>query len=432
MSFSAILLRVFTALVGRNCINWRQARAFRCYAHEEFSEAESFSMNRPPHVALVIETSNGFARGLLRGICRYARKFGPWSIQHHEHGRSAAPPPWLKRWQGDGIIARIETEAIARRVTALGVPAVNVGAARLLPNLPCMGTDDAAIARLAVDHFLERGFRHFGYCGVAGFSWSQWRGEHFCRLLAAARYSCSVCEWAAAAKSADPWRLDRPSVLRWLRRLPRPAAVLAAWDGCAIELLSICRQLALPVPEEIAVLGIDDDDLLCDLSDPPLSSVNVDAPQVGYQAAGLLHRLMLGKKVPGGIHLTPPRAVSTRRSTDILAVADADVAQALNFIRSQACSGINVHDVLARLSLSRRVLEDRFKKAVGRTPHEEIVRLQIEQVKELLTETDLSMKAIADRAGFRHVEYLSVVFKKKVGQAPSHYRSRQSAGQKRP
>jgi LacI family transcriptional regulator len=172
-------------------------------------------------------------------------------------------------------------------------------------------------------------------------------------------------------------------------------------------------------------LGVDDDELLCDLADPTLSSVNVDPSRIGYEAAGLLDRMMAGKQAPGRMVLVPPSEISTRKSTDGLAIEDSEVARALNFIRRHACSGINVQDVLGAVTLSRRILEERFTRLVGRTPHQEIVRLQVQLAKELVGGTDLAMHVIAGRAGFRHVEYLSVVFKREVGVSPTEYRDRQ-------
>ena len=174
------------------------------------------------------------------------------------------------------------------------------------------------------------------------------------------------------------------------------------------------------MPEEVAVLGVDDDRLLCDLCSPPLSSIVPDAPQAGYVAAELLDRMLRGEKVSADEHRVPPRGVAARQSTDVLAVDDRAVATAVRFIRERACDDIRVDDVLARVPLSRRVLESRFYKLLGRTPHDEILRIKLERVKQLLAETDL--KLVADRAGFRHVEYLSVVFKRVVGVPPSRWR----------
>jgi LacI family transcriptional regulator len=199
---------------------------------------------------------------------------------------------------------------------------------------------------------------------------------------------------------------------------------MACFDIVGRQVLEACRQIDAAVPDEVAVVGVDNDELLCELADPPLSSVFPDTQRTGYVAAELLDKLMSGHRVPPKGHFIEPLGVIVRESSDVLAIEDADVSQAVRFIRAHACEGINVHDVLTagHIPLSRRVLESRFKKLIGRTPHEEIDRVQLNRVKELLRETDLPLTEIARRAGYEHVEYLSVVFKKKVGTPPSQYR----------
>jgi LacI family transcriptional regulator len=181
------------------------------------------------------------------------------------------------------------------------------------------------------------------------------------------------------------------------------------------------------VPDEVAVVGVDNDDLLCNLSEPPLSSVILNPVRTGYEAAELLDQMLAGQPVAGGIRRVKPTGVVTRQSSDVLAITDAEVSQAIRFIREHAVEGIKVEAILAAIPVSRRVLESRFKKLLGRTPHDEILRVQLERVKQLLAETDLPLRVIAERAGFKHVEYLSAVFKQHVGHPPSEYRRRLTA-----
>jgi len=176
------------------------------------------------------------------------------------------------------------------------------------------------------------------------------------------------------------------------------------------------------VPDEVAVVAVDNDELLCELAHPPLSSVIPNTRRTGYEAAALLDRLMSGGKSRGETHLIPPLGVATRLSTDVLAIEDPHVSRAVRFIREHACDGINVQDVLRAVPQSRRLLEGRFRKLLGRTPHEEILRVQVQRVKQLLTETDLTLDAIAERTGFSHTEYLSVVFRREVGTPPGRFR----------
>ena len=197
---------------------------------------------------------------------------------------------------------------------------------------------------------------------------------------------------------------------------------MACYDIKAQQLLDVCRELNIAVPEEVAVIGVDNDELLCELADPPLSSVISNTHRTGYEAASLLNQMMSGVKVEPEASLIRPLGIKTRQSTDTLAIDDADVAAAVRFIRENAWKGINVSDVLREVPVTRRSIESRFRKILGRTPHEEITRLKIDRVRQLLLETDLSLSAIARRTGFQHDEYLSVAFKKAVGVSHSHFR----------
>jgi LacI family transcriptional regulator len=188
--------------------------------------------------------------------------------------------------------------------------------------------------------------------------------------------------------------------------------------------LDACRRLGVGVPDEVAVLGVDNDEVLCELAAPPLSSIIPNTHRTGYEAAALLEQMMAGRKMAGETHLIPPSGLATRQSTDALAIEDTNVAQAVRFIREHACQGIRVQDVIRAVPQARRLLESRFRKLLGRTPHEEIIRVQLNRVKQLLVETDLSLSEIATRTGFAHVEYLSVVFKNKAGTPPSQYRAK--------
>jgi LacI family transcriptional regulator len=379
-------------------------------------------VNKRRKVALLIETSNAYARGLLQGVVRYIREHSPWSFYIPEQGRGDIPPSWLANWQGDGIIARIENVAIARSVAASGLPAVDVSAARLLPFLPWVETDDQAISRLAAEHLLDRGFKHFGFCGDARFNWSNWRADHFEKAIQQARRQCH--HYRSSISPLAPLEEQVSDIARWLRKLPKPVAVMACYDIRGQQVLDACRSAGLAVPDEVAVIGVDNDALLCDLSSPPLSSVIPNTQRTGYEAAALLDQMMSGKSLPPGPHLVGPLGVATRQSTDVLAIADRHIAQAARYIREHACEHINIEAVLKVVPLSRRKFETRFKKLLGHTPHEEITRVRMNRVKELLTETELTLAEIAERTGFEHVEYLSAAFKKKVGLPPNRYRTR--------
>ncbi len=385
-------------------------------------------MKKRRSVALLIETSNAYARGVLDGVVGYVRQNEAWSIYLPEQERAASPPNWLSRWDGDGIIARVETSEIARAVQKTGLPMVDVSAARHVPDAPWVETDDEAIARLAAEHLLQRGFRQLAFCGDPGFNWSIWRQQHFQRIVGDAGIECHVRESIPRMNADYSWNREKRGLSKWLKQLPKPIGIMACYDIKAQELLDACRELDIAVPEEVAVIGVDNDRLLCNLADPPLSSVMSDPHRTGYEAAALLDRMMSGEIVEPEGFMIEPLGIETRRSTDILAIDDPQVAAAVRFIREHACDGIDVSDVLRHVPLSRRVLESRFRKILDRTPHQEITRLRIDRVKQLLAETKLPLREIAIATGFRHVEYLTVLFKKEVGLAPSKYRRRRQGG----
>ncbi|MEI6235314.1 MAG: DNA-binding transcriptional regulator [Planctomycetota bacterium] len=377
-------------------------------------------MKKQPRVALLIETSNAYGRGLLRGVVAYAREHRPWSFYFVEQGRGDPPPQWLSSWDGDGIIARIENERIARAVAESGLPAVDISAARLMPSIPWVETNDAAVAHMVAEHVLERGFKHFGFCGDARFNWSTWRCTHFTETIRAAGFDCSI--YNPSEKKQVPVEAHIAGIGDWLKTLPKPAGIMACYDIRAQQVLAACRDLQVPVPDEVAVVGVDNDELLCDLCSPPLSSVLLNHQKAGYEASRLLDRMMSGLPVELSGHLIEPLRLEIRQSSDVLAIHDADVSKAMHLIREHACDGIDVSDVLRTVPVSRRVLESRFKKLLGVTPHEEILRVKLRRVKQLLLDTSLPLTEIARRTGFEHVEYLSVAFKRETGTTPRIFR----------
>jgi LacI family transcriptional regulator len=371
-------------------------------------------------VALLIETSNSYARGLLRGVVSFHKEHRAWSLYLSEHNRGDEPPRWLSEWNGHGIIARIENDAIARVLREVRIPVVDVSAARLIPEIPWLETDDALIARLAAEHLLERGFRHFAFSGIQHFNWSNWREEAFAAEVRAAGGDCFVYRPSREFLDDDEGQVD--DLATWVASLPKPVGVMACYDLRGVQILNACRSIGVAVPDEVAVIGVDNDDLLCEVSYPPLSSVIPNTQRTGYEAAKLLDQMMQGKLPRQAMHLVPPSGVATRQSTDVLAIDDRNVALGVHFIRQHACEGIKVTDVLKAVPHSRTLLEQGFKKYLGRTPHQEIMRIRLNRVRELLTETDLSLEGIAERTGFSHVEYLSVAFRREIGVPPSQYR----------
>jgi LacI family transcriptional regulator len=384
--------------------------------------------HRVRKVALLVEWSRIYGRGVLRGIGKYVAAHGRWKVYHTERGLSDGAPSWLRHWKGDGIIARIENRKLTSQIKQLGVPVVDLFEHEDMGKWPAVLTDNRVIARLAAEHLLERGLRHFAYCGLPGIFSSDDRCGHFVRFLKERGFAAAVYDpprrhrKEQIAASEDIELQYEESVAEWLRSLPKPLGLMACNDLRAHQILMACNDIDVAVPEEVAVIGVDNDEVVCELSQPPLSSIEQNPEEAGYQGAALLDRLMDGQSPPAEESLVEPRGVVARQSTDIVAAADGDVAAALRFIREHACDGIGVHDLLTHVPLSRRTLERRFLDLLDRTPREEIVRVQIGHVKRLLTMTAHPLARIAELTGFRYVESMCVLFKNATGMTPGQYR----------
>jgi LacI family transcriptional regulator len=361
--------------------------------------------------------SSAYGRGLIRGVAEYARQHTDWSLHLEEAGPLRTVPPWLKTWKGGGIIARIETPEIARAVLAKRVPVVNVSGRTSPPGVPHVDMDDRVTCELAVDYFCQRGYRNFAFCGNPRFEWSCGRQQLFAQRLSAQRLTLATFELMDEPSGMAPLRA-------WLKSLPKPVALLASNDLCGHHVLEACEQAQLAVPEDIAVLGVDDDDILCTNCRPQLSSVVPDTEGIGYLAAQTLEALMRGEKLRDTKRLVRPFSIRTRQSTDAAASTDWHVSQALRFIHGHATRDISVADVVVQTHVSRRFLEKQFQAVVGRTLHDEILRIRLETAKRLLTTTGMQLKEVATRSGFRRADYLSSVFREKAGLSPSEYRVR--------
>lgn len=374
-----------------------------------------------PVVALLVETSNAFSRELLHGVRDWMRAHGSWAIHLSEQGRGNLPPTWLENWRGNGIIARIENETIAAAVRACALPTVNVSASGLAPEFPAVTSDSAAITRQAATHLLERGLRHFGYCGDSRFPWSLRHGHNLVSTLRESGHECHV--YPSKAGDANDWRKEQAKLARWLKSLPKPVGVMTCYDIRGQQVLDVCRATGLRVPEDVAVIGQHNDELLCELCDPPLSSVIPNARQAGFEAAGLLDRLMRGRPVASEKIEIPPVGIATRQSTDLVAVEDERLAHAMRFIRENAHAVIGVEDIARAAGISRSLLERKFRAAFGSSPWDHVMQLRLRKAEQLLSQTRLSISEIAESAGFGTPEYFSAAFRKLTGVSPRSVRN---------
>jgi LacI family transcriptional regulator len=379
----------------------------------------------PPRVALVIETSTSFGRKLLCGVAAYVRENGPWSVYFGERTAHDPVPHWLKAWKGNGIISRVASPEIREFIAGSDIPVVDLNEQMGDLGVPLISNDHEAIAAGAAAHLLQRGFTQFGYVGHAGLYWSDRRRDEFSHRLAQAGYPTHVfCDRIEDLRSLrqGAWELELDSIAAWVASLPRPVGIMTCDDFRGLQLLAACRIAGIAVPEQIAVIGVGADEIACELADPPLSSVLLNASRMGYEAARMLDRLMRGENAGADDVLIPPLDVIARQSTSVMAISDPVIAKAMQFIRERACDGINVEDVLTYMGMSRTALQDRFRKTLRRSMHDVVVEARMSRVKEFLVETNLSLEDIAARTGFTYPEYMSIMFKQRTGWTPARYR----------
>lgn len=327
-------------------------------------------------------------------------------------------PEWIDRWDGDGILTRYRDA----RLDQATVPVVALDDdAAPDPDRPTIINDSHAVGRIAAEHLAERGYRRLAYYGPTDRFWST---ERLRGVITVTGQSLDICPHNPALLATEGWESHQRSLASWLTSLKRPVGLVAANDIHALRALDAAARAGLTVPEDVAIIGADDDAEMCDLSDPPLTSVSFDAERVGFEAAKLLDRLIEGGLPPKGPMLVPPRGVIRRKSTDALAVSDPVVAAALSTIRRRACEGLSVSELVDDVPVSRRSLELRFQETIGRSPKQEIQRTRIRFACELLQETDLPVISISRLSGFTQPSRFGVVFKQFTGRTPSEYRDK--------
>jgi LacI family transcriptional regulator len=360
---------------------------------------------------------------MLRGVARYVREHARWSV-YHQPGSLRESVRWVLRQarlrRFDGIIVRVENARVAHRFAKLGAPTVDIlGEGET--DVAVVHVDNAAIGKRAAEHLLSRGFRSLAYCGSRRFDWGRGRGDSFEARVKRSATSFHVFEWPLIREPrAYDHHLRR--LTSWIVSLPKPAGILAATDILGRRILEACMRAHIEVPDAIAVVGVDNDETLCELAAPPLSSVDANHFGVGYEAAALLGRLMRGAAPPTRRILVEPAGLVVRASTEKWAVSDPDVSRALGLIHDRASTALHVEDVVRQVPLSRRTLERRFHQVMGHSIYDEILRARVFRAEHLLVATDWSIKRIALETGFAYPEHLAAVFKSRVGRSPRDYR----------
>lgn len=386
------------------------------------------SHKKIPTIGLLIESSRASGRALLCGIAKCAHHYGPWSFYWEPGGLEKAWPK-LKALDVNGIILR-DVDKLEEMLD-LGVPAVIIGHSKTeVPNMVNVVTDSSAIGKIGAEHLLNCGFKHFAFCGYGNvssspleresFTWSDLRKESFERRIRKAGFE--VNPYTVLSAGAATWREESRRMAAWLQSLPKPVGLMACNDDCGRQVIEACKLANLSVPDAVGVLGADNDEVVCGLSDPPMSSVAINFERAGYKAALILYRLLRGKRsVPLKITV-PATHVVARRSTDFMAVIDPHVSKGLQFIRDHARENIMVLDISRAAGLSRRALEIKFRQEIGCSIHEYVRRVRTDQIVRLLVETDLPVGQIAETLGFSDVQHFARYFRAGKQASPLAYR----------
>lgn len=370
----------------------------------------------------MIESSRESGRQFIAGVADYAQHFGPWRFHWQPEGLKGLTRP-LGRFKYDGAILR--DVADLRAVMAAGVPAIVLGhAKKRVAGAVFVDVDDEAVSRTVTTHLRQRGFRHFAFCGYETVPWSEGREASYCRVLRREGFRVACYRAPLVAGPVFHGEGERAELKRWLLSLPRPVALMAANDDLGEQVIELCKEAGIRVPDDCAVVGVDNDPVVCGLSDPPLSSVKIQFRQAGYRAAATLDRLMIGRR-PGAWSITAAAdELVERQSTNIIAVGDPAVAKALRFIHDHAPRSVAVAEIAHASGVSRRVLEQRFRQTLDRSVLQQHRTARAAHIARLLAETNLSLAQIAEQCAFSELPHLARFFRAVRGQTPSAYRSR--------
>ena len=378
-------------------------------------------------VALLIETSGETGRELLRGILRYSRVHGPWGLHVSPGDVNDLTLPDMKAWNGTGIIARISNQAVAEAVLCANLPTVVIALGDQwlqtgqFAKVGELKSDSEAVGKMAAEYFIDRGYYRFAVVGeIDECNWSRLRTRSYSERLAEAGFACHV--YAQPKIQESNWGVEQKRLSGWLRSLPKPIALFTTTDARGRQVLDACLTVDIQVPEEIAVLGVDNDEFICEIAYPPLSSIAMNTEQQAYEAAEMLDLMMRRKIKKGKIIFNEPLSVVTRKSSAIFHATDASVAKALKFIAENIGSRISVPEVVEATSTSRRVLEKIFRQELRRSIHEEIQRVRLQKVQLLLLQTRMSLAQIAEACGFDNENYMQKVFRKKFEMTINQYR----------
>ena len=377
-------------------------------------------------VILIIDFSEEYGKSLLRGISRYAREHGPWIFCrmptfYRETIGVEGILKWAREWGADGIIGQFYNEPDIRKFRKSNIPVIAQDFKERFTHIPNITGAYRETGRMGADYFLKKGFRNFAFYGFHNIVWSRERAEGFEARIKESGFRVNYFEHAKA-RSRELWYYKPSSLNHWLKSLPKPVALMACDDNQGEHITEACRHSGIRIPEEVAVLGVDNDEMICGLSDPPLSSIALDTERGGYETARVLEELIENQSAHPGDIVIRPTQVITRLSTDIYATNDAHISSALRYIHQNLDSNIKVNHVLKQVPLSRRTLEKRFQEITGFPVYKYIYSLRIEKFAQKLLETDKTVFEIALETGFSDSKNISRQFKQIKGCTPREYR----------
>lgn len=383
-------------------------------------------MARTRKILLLIESARAFEQGLLKGIAEYSRLQGPWTFYRNiprVSGGRQFTLPQIRKLNVDGIIVR--EQDITKQLLTLNIPTIVSPYRKPFEGLPNIVTNDLAIGKMAAQHLLDRGFKNFAFFGLdKKFYWSQNRYDSFTKALSKNANSISV--YTKKDSSSGNSNNEQQKIAQWLKTLPKPVAIMAANDDRSYNLYEAIKLAKLKVPETVAIIGVGNDEIVCGLNAPPLSSIALNTHTAGYKAAQMLDKMITGKKLKTANIIVEPLNVIERHSTDVLAIEDEDVVAAIRFIRSHCNEMIQVDDVAQAAQLSRRQLYNRFKNAIGRSIYQEIRRVKMNRAAKMLAETNLSVSQIAKELGFIDQKNISRCFSQEKNMTMLAYRKQYS------
>ncbi|MGL1958466.1 MAG: DNA-binding transcriptional regulator [Colwellia sp.] len=373
------------------------------------------------NITLLLNTNKIFDRKMIKGIGQYIKSTKiNWKVCLEEDVMFSNAH--LSNFSGDGIIASFDDDKLEQKLSHLTVPIVGLSGSILQQNnnlnIPYVATDNYSVTEMAYDHLKQKGLQNFAFYGLPhkdDFYWSIERENAFKTVLTKDNYQHHIF-----ADSFESTNLQ--SLRNWLTNLPKPVGVICATDGRARQLIDACEYLDILVPEQVSIVGIDDDDISQSLSKIELSSVRHECKEMGFKATQLLHKLILGKKIPNKT-VIKPTTINCRQSSDFISLKDPDVMQAMHFIQNNACRGIKVDQVLYHIGISRSTLEPRFIQERGHTIHTEIHNEKLTQACRQLISSSLTLSEVAKIAGYPSLQYMYSIFKKRFNQTPKEYRS---------